>query len=336
MNRGHGAILSALFLVCSVYVLGESATSPENPKEVANVGGRSISAADLDQALQSQIWQLRIQEYELRSKTLEFLVNQKLLDIEAARLGRPADTLLQDQVDSKIREPENGEVEAYYLGQRSSINRPFEEVQLQLRNALKQARIHEARQKYLKSLRDQTTVRVLLRRPKMDVDTKRLRGNPNAPVTIIEFSDLQCPYCRVIQPTLKQLLSKYGDRVNLAFRDMPLDQLHPLARKAAEATRCAAEQGKYWEYHDLLFSSGKLADKELAEQARSIGLDGSAFDACVAGGKFKQQIENDLQMGLKAGITGTPAFVINGTLITGSQPIEAFEKIIEAELAAAR
>jgi len=320
-------------LAFSASAIAETLQPPANRDTVATVAGQPIATSELDRALQSPLWQLRTQEYELRSRVLEVLINQKLLEIEASKRGIPAEKLLKDEIDGKIGDPSEGEVHAYYLGQKDRLNRPFEEVRPQLEVTLKQARIEEARQKYLKNLREHTQIAILLRRPKIDADPKRLRGNPDAPVTIVEFSDFQCPFCQSVQPTLKQVLEKYGDRVNLAFRDMPLDQLHPNARKAAEAARCAAEQGKFWEYQDKLFSSGNLSEKVLADMARVIGLDGAAFDACAASGKFNNQVEDDRQMGMKAGVSGTPGFFVNGIALPGSQPLVAFEKVIDAELA---
>ena len=142
-------------------------------------------------------------------------------------------------------------------------------------------------------------------------DPMRLRGNPDAPVTIVEFSDFQCPYCQIAQATVKELLEKYKGKVRLGFRDLPLRQIHPQAQLAAEASRCAAEQGKFWEYHDLLFAGQKLDTAGLTAHAGNAGLDVERFEGCLKSEKYTPMIENDLQMGMKAGVTGTPAFFIN-------------------------
>jgi protein-disulfide isomerase len=156
-------------------------------------------------------------------------------------------------------------------------------------------------------------------------------------VTIVEFSDFQCPYCKQVQGTLKDLLAKYNGRVKLAFRDFPMRAIHPRAQTAAEASRCAEEQGKFWEYHDALFADqSKLDATGLASTARSMGLDEKSFQSCLASGKFKAQIETDLQDGGKAGVAGTPGFFVNGIFLSGSQPQAEFEKIIDSELASVR
>ena len=154
---------------------------------------------------------------------------------------------------------------------------------------------------------------------------------------IVEFSDFQCPFCRKVQSTLKNLLEKYQGQVSLAYRDFPLRGRHSQAELAAEASRCAAEQGKFWEYHDLLFANGdKLSRAGAAEMAQSLNLDEKQFDACLASDKYTKQIEQDLQDGIRAGVEGTPGIFINGILLSGAQPEAAFEKIIRAQLEAPR
>ncbi len=301
------------------------------------VAGQAIYEEDLQPLVQAPMRQIRSQEYEVKSKALENLVQQKLLAAEAGKKGVAPEKLLEQQVDSKVGEPTDAEVAAYYLGQKDRMNRPFEEVKTQLRGALKQAKLQQARQEYFERLREKAEVAILLRPPKVEVgyDPGRLRGNPKAPVVIVEFSDFQCPYCQRVQATLKEVLAKYDGRVSLAFRDFPLRQIHPQAQIAAEASRCAGAQGKFWEYHDLLYANtSKLDAASLAAHAGSLSLNEKQFDACLAGGKYRAHIEQDLQDGIKAGVSGTPGFLINGIFLSGAQPASAFEKVIEAELAA--
>jgi len=168
-------------------------------------------------------------------------------------------------------------------------------------------------------------------------DPGRLRGDPQAPVMIVEFSEFQCPFCQKAQATIKELLAKYPGQVRLAFRDFPLRQVHPQAQMAAEASRCSGDQGKFWEYHDLLFANPtKLDADSLREHAHQLGLDESQFSSCLSGEKFKAKIDEDLQEGIRAGVTGAPGFFINGVFISGAQPFAVFEKVIEAELATKR
>lgn len=303
---------------------------------VATVAGQAIYEKDLDALLQSQLRQLRSQEYELKIRLLDGLINQKLVEAEARRRGTTSERLLAE-IDSTIPDPTDGEVEAFYLGQKDRINRPLTEVKEQLRQNLKQARIQEARQAYFKALRSKGEVAVLLQPPRIEVgyDPARVRGRADAPVTIVEFSDFQCPFCQRVEPTLKAILAKYDGRVKLAYRDFPLREIHPRAESAAEAARCAGEQGKFWEYHDLLLSQpGNLDAAALANHAKTLGLDGRQFDSCLASGKFRALVEKDLEDGKRAGVSGTPGFLVNGVALNGAQPAAAFEKIIDAALEA--
>ena len=171
-------------------------------------------------------------------------------------------------------------------------------------------------------------------------------GRADAPVTIVEFSDYQCPFCgRFFATVLPALKSEYIDagKVRYVFRDFPLDQLHPMARKAAEAAHCAGEQGKYWEMHDALFRNQRaLSPPELREHARALGLDGARFETCLASGRYAARIERGLADGAAAGVQGTPGFVIGrtktgdvveGTPVRGAQPLETFRQIIDRALA---
>jgi len=301
---------------------------------VATIRGQAVYDDDLSPSIQAQLLQLRNQEYELKKKALDSLIEQKLVEAAAKEKGIPKEKLLEQEVDAKVQQPTDTEVAAYYLGQKDRLNRPFEEIKDQLRQGLKQAKIQQARQDYLKGLRAAGNVVVLLTRPKVQVgyDPARLRGNPKAPVMIVEFSDFQCPYCRQVEPTLKQLLAKYPDKVSLAYRDFPLAQIHPQAELAAEASRCALEQGKFWEYHDQLYNSSNLERAALLDDARTLKLDEKQFDSCLASGKYKAEVERDVKEGMQAGVSGTPTYFINGVPSSGSQPLEAFARAVEEEL----
>jgi protein-disulfide isomerase len=200
-----------------------------------------------------------------------------------------------------------------------------------------QTELTETRQEYLKRLRERGATKKSAEASKTEVsfDPTRLRGNARAPVVIVEFSDFQCPFCRKIQPTLKSLLAKYDGKVSLAYRDFPLRGMHGQAELSAEGSRCAGEQGRFWEYHDLLFAaSDKLSRGGLLELARNLKLDEKQFESCLSSGKYRPEVEKDLQDGIRAGVMGTPGLFINGTPLSGALPESVFERVIESELAA--
>lgn len=166
-----------------------------------------------------------------------------------------------------------------------------------------------------------------------------IRGNPNAPITIVEFSDLECPFCKRFHATLQQALTEYGDKVRWVYKHFPLDELHSKADKEAEAAECAGELGgneKFWAYLDKVFeltpSNNGLDLALLPRIAKEIGLDEQAFEACLNSGKYAEKVERQYQEGLRLGVNGTPGSFINGTPIRGALPYENIKAIIDAEL----
>jgi protein-disulfide isomerase len=305
--------------------------------ELATVDDQKITEDDLAPYVAGQLRPLREQEYQIKKKALDSLINQKIVEAEAKKKGLTTEKLYEQEVDSKVAEPTDVEIAAVYAVQREQLNRPFEEVKAQLTQTLKNAKIQQARKEYAAHLREQAKVGVLLSPPRVQVgiDPTRVRGNLKAKVMIVEFSDFQCPFCGQVQGTLKNVLAKHDGTVALAFRDLPVSQIHPQAMSAAQAARCAGEQGKFWEYHDLLFADQAGLDKPgLVTKAKKLQLDEKQFDSCISGEKYKAQIQQDSQEGMRAGVSGTPGFFVNGVFLSGAQPEATFDKLIEEQLSA--
>ena len=189
---------------------------------------------------------------------------------------------------------------------------------------------------YYEQLKKEMNIEVLLppyEAPKVAVDaTGPSKGPATAPITIVEFSDFECPYCVRAEPTVKELLAKYPGKIRLVYRDFPLP-MHARAPKAAEAAHCAGDQGKYWEMHEKLFANAtKLELTDLKGYARDVGVDGGKFDQCLDSGEKAQVVEKHKKAGEEVGVTGTPAFFINGRSLSGAQPLEAFKAIVDQEL----
>ena len=330
-------LLSCCMFAALCFAQGKPQASPG--ELIATVAGQPIYEQDLAAELGPKLLQLRNQEYQMKSMALDELIRKKLIDAEAQKRGISADKLLEQEVDSKVADPSDAEVEGYYLAVQGQANQPLQEIKPQIQKVLKLLKMQQARQQYGNALRAKAETSVLLRPPKVEVghDPARVRGEAKAPVTIVEFSDFQCPYCKKAEAILKDLLGKYKGQVKLAYRDFPLRALHPQAQLAAEAGRCAEEQGKFWEYHDaLLADQSKLDGAGLVKTAQTLGLNEKSFQTCLTGGKFKAQVEQDVQDGTKAGVNGTPGFFINGEFVNGTQTEAEFEKIIERELAISR
>jgi len=283
--------------------------------------------------LEAQTIQFKKQEYELKVRAIENLVSRKILE-QAAGKDVSTEDFLKREVDDKIPEPTAGEVEGFYWGQKANFREPLEKVRDQAAQALKRAKIQDGRQALLLKLRQQAVVRILSEPPRLAVDAGKAprRGPASAPVTIVEFADYQCPFCKQSEAVLDQLSAKYGDRLSFVLKDFPLPNIHPQAQAAAEAAHCAGEQGKYWQYHDALYAAPALIPEAYPEMAEQLQLDVPAFRACTASGKYKALVENNATEGQQLGVNSTPSFFVNGIAVTGAQPITAFETVINAEL----
>jgi protein-disulfide isomerase len=167
------------------------------------------------------------------------------------------------------------------------------------------------------------------------IDNDPVQGSENAAITLIEFSDYECPYCTKWQTeVLPQLLEAYGNKIRFVYKDFPLIGLHDNAAPAAEAADCAGEQGKYWEYHDLLFNGKlKLSTAAFKEYANRLNLDAPKFDDCLTSRRFQSEVEDDYNFATNLGIRSTPTFFINGLALVGAQPLEVFQQVIDQELA---
>lgn len=315
----------------------QSNASTSTRKPVATVAGMTIYEDELPGQAIAELREVREREYEVIVNAVQDLVSQRLLTEQARKRAVTTDKFLTDEVDSKTGNPSPAEVEAFYLAQRDR-SQALEDVKDSLVRDLKQARIQAGREALLRSLRQHSDLAILLERPRVSVafDRARVEGNPSAAVNIVEFSDFDCPFCRQAQSTLKSLLDRYQEKVSIAYRDFPLREKHPQAELAAEAARCAGEQGKFWEYHDLLFAETARRDRaDLLRFSETLKLEREQFDECLTSGRYKQQIEQDRLDGARIGVSATPAFFINGVLILGAQPVSAFEKIIDEELRSA-
>jgi protein-disulfide isomerase len=308
---------------------------------LAEVNGEVITVKDLEGALGARLSKLEEQIYDLKRQELDSLIARRLFAQEAAKRGISVAALLDAEVTAKVSLVTEKEIEDFYQANKARMRGDDTEVRQKIRAFLQQQKLTTRREAFVESLRSQGKVIVRLQPPpaiRVEVSTEGapIRGAADASVTVVEFSDFECPFCKQTQPTLKQVLERYPGKVRLAYRDFPLDSIHPQARRAAEAARCAHDQGKFWEYHDVLFTqSPQLAPEDLRRYAGQVGLDVTKFDGCLATGVHKAAVQRDLDEGNRLGITGTPAFFINGRTLTGAQPLEAFTRLIEQELASA-
>lgn len=326
-----GLLLAVLVVILSAVGWQIGSADPKTVASgdpvVAIVDDRSITLREAEKTVALPLYLLETQRQQLLHQALQRLIDEQLLQAEASRKGLTLPQLLQEASQSES------------IARLASLPGPVKRLgadgQQASLDAQEQARIRQA---LIVSLRRKIDVRLTLpslEPPVLAVNTEgdRYIGSDRAPITIVEFSDFQCPYCRQSVRILKALRQLYGERIRIVYRDY-LGPNHPYALRAAEAARCAGEQGKFWEYHDLLFdrqSSGKGWD--FLSLAKELGLQQKAFEACLSSGRFQEQITKDLQEGLKLGITSTPTFFINGRPIVGAQPLANFQALIDRLLA---
>jgi protein-disulfide isomerase len=304
---------------------------------VADVDGERISLQDLQEASGEPLARLEEQAYQLKHEKLEQMIDNRLLEREAHRRGVPLQSLIAAEIDSKAAAVTAEEIHNVYELNKAQLQRPEAEVAEQLRSLLREQEIAKRRHEFAKSLQAEGKVAVYLDRPapfRAHVGVNGpSRGLTGAAVTIVEFEDFQCPFCKKAQDTVQEVLARYKEKVRLVHRDFPLQPLHPASMKAHEAARCAEEQDKFWEYRDLLYKNAPAAGPEqLTTYARQLGMNADDFSKCVDGGKFKSIVKSDEEEGERLGLSGTPAFFINGRLLSGAQPESAFSRMIDEEL----
>jgi len=309
---------------------------------VAIVGNTSITLAEIDQkALQQPAndfgtSKLVLAIYEARRAAIDDVAGDKLIDIEAKARGVTTTALIDQEITSKIQPVTDADVTAWYNANSARVKgASLDQVRAPIRNLLIQQRTAAAYQRFVDQLKEKTPVRILLEAPRQKIATadSPYQGPANAPIELVEFSDFQCPYCYRAHPTVKQVLNTYGNKVRFVYRNYPLPN-HPNAFPAAEAAQCANEQGQFWAYHDRLFADQtKLSDADLKASAAALGMDANRFNACFDSHKYKDRVDADMRAGNEAGVNGTPAFFINGRMLSGAQPYDEFKRVIDEELA---
>jgi predicted DsbA family dithiol-disulfide isomerase len=278
---------------------------------------------------------LRTEEYQTRRRVLEDYLDRTLLSRESRERNVTLEELLKMEIDQKARPVTEAETKAVYEATRERFAGQAESQALkQIEDTMRGHRRADRRVAFLAELRLKNSVRVLLEPPRFAVDAGRgpSHGPAGAPVTVVEFSDFQCPYCATLMPSLKRLEEQYGDSVRIVFRHFPLP-MHKDAFKAAEAAACADEQGRFWEMHDKLFANQQsLQTADLKALARGVGLDPEAFGRCLDAGRGRERVQEDVANGSAYGISGTPTVFVNGRLLGGAVPYELLAKVIQDEM----
>jgi len=311
---------------------GQNGQSGPDPSTViARVGGSTLTMADLQQREGGKLLQAEYQYYLNERKALEELIDNQLLADEARRRNMSLDELLNKEVYKGVKDPTEDQLEVYYEG--LDTKEPYEAIRADVLAHIRELRRTKARAAFVDNLRKQASINVLLMPPSADINIAKAytNGSQEASVVFVEFADYECPYCQKVNPQLEQLKKEYGDKVALVYKDFPLP-MHRDSEKAAEAARCAGEQGKFWEYHDRLFSSRQLDVDALKEYARALKLDGDKFDSCLDSGSQAAAVKQDLEEAKSLGLTGTPSFFVNGHFFSGVNDYAVLKDIVNQQL----
>ena len=282
------------------------------------------------------IFNVQEQVYTLRKQDLELKINDTLLTQAAQKKGITTRALLEAEVSAKVPAVTDEQAQKFYDENKERISGEFAQIKPQIIKYMQENKEREATVAFAEQLRRASTLQINLTAPEspafsIATDDQPVKGNPNALVTIVEFTDFECPSCARQLPVLDRIVSEFGDRVRLVVRDFPLSQ-HAHARKAAEAAEAAREQGKYWEYIAVLFrNQSALGVEKLGQYATEVGLDRTRFDAALNSGKFAEKVQRDVLDARKLGVNGTPALYINGKRISDNS-YESVKSAVESAL----
>lgn len=339
MWKRVASVSSVLMLVAAATAFsGEGAKSDEKSKAdiAAQIGNETISIQDVDARAFKTNMKLADEVYKARLAALDELLLEKFVRAEAAEKGKDYSALLNEKIAAKTMAVTDADVEKWYNDNKNRMGgQTLEQVADQIRIFLTNNKEKLARLDVIKELKAKHDVKVVLDAPRVKLEIgphERTKGPATAKVTIVEYSDFQCPFCSRAAATVKQLVDEYKDKVRVVFRDNAM-AMHQRAAAAAEAAMCAHEQGKFWEFHDKLFGDQKkMSDEDFKQHAADLALDVEKFNACYTGGKYRDAVKKETDSTRDLGITGAPAFFVNGRFLSGAQPIEIFKLMIDEEL----
>ena len=316
----------------------------EDSQVVARIGDRTITMKEVEDRWRAEDAAAHLDAvfklYEGRRNALDALVAEHLLTEAAQGSGLSPEAYAEAEISRRAAAVTDQDVASFYKANVGEMQgRPLAEMAPLITRFLTEQKREEARQAVVAELRTRgsAAVSVLLDAPRYDVPiaaTDPSVGDEDAEITIVEFSDFQCPYCQRAVPTLERLKETYGDRLRVVWKDFPLTRIHPQAQKAAEAAHCAGDQQKFWPYHDLLFANQETLDEPALKRfAQQLSLDPARFATCLESSTYAARVQEGVAEGTRLGVSSTPTMFVNGRLVPGAYPYDAMVRIVEEELA---
>lgn len=320
----------------------DAAGSTAEPDIMAEIGGQTITRAELENEVLPQLRQLDLQRHQILEQALERLIADRVLQAEAARSAQSVDAILAASKDAAAVVSE-ADVDRFYAANQARIREPKAAIASQIKAFLADEAQRKARAALVSRLRAEQQVAVYLRPLRMAVDDAAApsKGPADAPVTLVEFLDFQCPPCRQLVPAIERVVDAYPEKLRVVYRNFPLPAVHPQAQQAAEIAWCARQQAPetFWVLHDAMFAhQDQLGREALIARSRKLGLDGDQLESCLASGRAREAVAADLRAGELAGVSGTPSVYVNGrpvALLRGQDPFITLSSVIDEELARA-
>ncbi len=301
---------------------------------LAKLNGQSITEEDIRKVAGSQLAKAELEIYDARKAGLNQIIEDRLLEDESKKQSSSKADLLKKSVTDKV-DVSDKDVEKFFNEKKEQMGgKKLDEVKSNIRGYLYRQKYDDLYSSYIGQLKKKANVEVMIKAPRMEItDTDCPSVGPkDAPVTIVEFTDYQCPFCGRSRDTVNQFQEKYKGKLRYALCDFPLS-FHKDSQKAHEAAHCAGDQGKYWDMNKKLFSNQTAINIDaLKKYAGELKLNMNKFNECLESGKYAERVQKHQQNGEKVGVTGTPAFFINGRMISGARPFEAFKEVIDDEL----
>src|SRR5258705_8422612 len=336
--------MRTVFIAAGLLISLACSSQAQQPADAAaRVGDRTITVGELDERWKTEDPGAKATAeqalYDGRKAALDAVIADMLIAQAAKAKGVTPEAYVQAEVGKRTKQVNDTDVRNFFVQNSERMQgRSFEQMSAAIQQFLADQAQTEAKRDLIAELKKSSpAIRVVMDAPRTTITVAPddpSEGKADAPVTVVEFSDFQCPFCQRVMPTLKQLRTKYGDKMRLVLKDFPLTQIYPDALVAAQAGNCAREQGKFWEYHDRLFANQQALQPELLKKyAAEVGLDTAKFNACLDSAKYEARVQESLGVGNRLGITSTPTVYVNGRMVNGAQPIEVFQNIIDDELA---
>ncbi len=305
----------------------------------AKVGDISISEAELYQGIESELYEAEMKIFDIKFSRMNQLVIEKIIKADPKSKGLTTDQYFDKFISSKIVVSEK-EVQEFIEARKIPTSQINEGLKGKIKEYLGKQKKADAVNMWLAEKTKKTGIEVFFEKPErpyfeVDPSNAPFFGSKNAKVTIVEFSDFQCPFCAEGAKILKQLKKKYGNKIKVVFKQYPLP-FHTQAKKAAVAALCMNEQKTdlFWKMHDKMFADqSKLAPAALKQTAKELGANAEQFNKCLDDNKYIAQVEKDIQQGKDIGVKSTPTFFVNGKLVAGALPVDVFSELIDSELA---